>query len=161
VGRVGGEETGRVEAVSCTSLSFVNEMRGEVDTDPDMLALVVGNLLANAVSYTDEGGAIRVRGGDGALVEVIDSGPRIPAEVLPRMFDRFVRGDPARSNGDHHGLGLAVVREVCDALELDITVENRGDGSVCFRLATAQMPINMDQPRPRGWSLRGGGPGVS
>jgi signal transduction histidine kinase len=118
-------------------LTFVNEIQGEADTDPDLLDLVVGNLLANAVTYTDEGGSIRVRGGDGPLVEVIDSGPPIPAEVLPRVFDRFVRGDPARSNGDHHGLGLSVVRGVCAALDLDVTVENRGDGSVCFRLAAA------------------------
>jgi signal transduction histidine kinase len=117
-------------------LTFANELAAAAaaDTDPDKLAIVVANLIANAVAYTAEGGTITVRDGAGALVEVVDTGPPIPAELLPRVFDRFVRGDAARTGGDHHGLGLALVRGLCGALALDVAAENRADGSVAFRV---------------------------
>ncbi len=131
-------------------LTFANELDAEAaaDTDPEKLAIVVENLLANAVAYTAEGGAIAVRDGAGALVEVVDTGPPIPADLLPRVFDRFVRGDPARANGEHHGLGLALVRGLCGALDLEVTAENRGDGSVAFRLTSPAAPPPPASPAP-------------
>jgi two-component system OmpR family sensor kinase len=65
-----------------------------VETDSEKLRIVVAILLANAAAYTAPGGAITVRGGSGdTLLEVADSGPPIPDELLPRIFDRFSRGD--------------------------------------------------------------------
>jgi signal transduction histidine kinase len=63
---------------------------------------------------------------------VRDTGPPIPEHVLPRIFDRFSRADPARSGGIHSGVGLALVRAVCDVLDLSVAAENEGDGSVRF-----------------------------
>jgi signal transduction histidine kinase len=118
-------------------LSFANEIAdgAVVDTDADKLRLVAGNLLANAADYTAAGGAIVARGGsDGVVLEVEDSGPPIPDELLPRVFDRFTRADAARSGGLHCGIGLALVRSVCDVLGLDASAGNGPDGSVRFRI---------------------------
>jgi two-component system sensor histidine kinase QseC len=119
-------------------LSFANEIPdgAVVDTDADKLRLVAGNLLANAAEYTAAGGAIVARGGsDGVVLEVSDSGPPIPDDLLPRVFDRFTRADAARSGGLHCGIGLALVRSVCDVLGLDATASNEPDGGVTFRIA--------------------------
>jgi two-component system, OmpR family, heavy metal sensor histidine kinase CusS len=121
-------------------LRFANEIAPDttVATDPDKLRIVVSNLLSNAAAYTAAGGSIAARDGDGrddTVLEVADSGPPIPDELLPRLFDRFSRGDAARSSGVHCGIGLALVRGVCPLLGLEATAENAADGSVCFRIA--------------------------
>jgi two-component system heavy metal sensor histidine kinase CusS len=54
--------------------------------------------------------------------------------VLPRIFDRFSRGDGARSGGVHSGVGLALVRAICEVLGLSASAENGDDGSVRFVL---------------------------
>jgi signal transduction histidine kinase len=99
---------------------------------------VLNNLLANAADYTAERGSVAVREGSGGVVfEVVDSGPRIAEDLLPRVFDRFSRGDASRSAGVHCGVGLALVSGICALLGLTATAENATDGSVCFRIARA------------------------
>lgn len=115
----------------------------QVEADPDRIQQIVSNLLSNAVNYTPTGGRLRVRvhlEGDGvfqasdrprdagvggaaspgerarptAVIEVADSGPTIPAEVLPHLWDRYVRWLPSgRARGT--GLGLAIVRTLVHA----------------------------------------------
>ena len=107
-----------------------------VESDPEKLRIVVMNLLANAAAYTAPGGSITVRGGSrGTLLEVADSGPPIPDDLLPRIFDRFSRGDAARSGGVHCGIGLALVRGVCAVLGLDTSAHNTPDGGVRFQVS--------------------------
>ena len=121
-------------------LRFANEIAADttVATDPDKLRIVIANLLSNAAAYTAADGSIAARDGDGrTLLEIDDSGPRIPDELLPRLFDRFSRGDAARSGGVHCGIGLALVRGVCAILGLEAAAENAADGSVCFRITGA------------------------
>ena len=121
-------------------LTFTNELdpSAAVTTDVAQLRIVVSNLLSNAVSYTAPGGSIAVRaGGRAVLLEVDDTGPRIPDDVLPHIFDRFVRGDPARSDGVHCGIGLALVRGLCEAMDLAVTARNTAEGGVSFRLSQA------------------------
>jgi len=88
--------------------------------DPEDLELIWLNLLENAVQYSPEGSTVtlRVRRNGGAMVEVsvMDSGPGIPPEELPHIFERFHRGDPSRSRSTGgFGLGLAICKALVDA----------------------------------------------
>ncbi len=105
--------------------------RLSVRADPDRLAQVVANLLQNATRYAAAGGEISVgatrQAGD-VLVWVSNSGPAIPREDLPRLFDRFYRVEKSR---DRHrggaGIGLAIVRQVVEAAGGRVGVESAGD----------------------------------
>jgi len=82
----------------------------------DSLRVMLGNLVDNAIRYTERGGiTVRVRSADGqAIVEVEDTGAGIPAEERSRVFDRFYRM-PGQSTGEEgSGLGLAIVKRVVD-----------------------------------------------
>lgn len=88
-----------------------------VEADSDRIMQIVANLLANAVSYTPAGGAVRVAlqsDGTTATMSVGDSGPGIPAAEIPRIWDRYYRFIPTgRARGT--GLGLAIVRALAEA----------------------------------------------
>lgn len=121
-------------------LAFENRIPAgaTIDTDRKMLELILANLLSNAVSYTETGGWIRIEASEDALVEVIDSGPPLPEEDLPHLFDRFWRGDRARSgNGAHAGIGLSLAKSLSELMRLEITAENLAGGAVCFRVQRA------------------------
>ena len=116
-------------------------------SDREKLRIVIANLLANAVDYTEPGGSITVDAAD--LLTVADSGPPIPEDALDRIFDRFVRLDPSRSGtGEHCGIGLSLARALCQALGLSISAENRPDGWVAFTLRMTSSP-----PWPRAASI--------
>jgi len=117
-------------------LTFANQLdpAATVTTDRDHLRIIVSNLLSNAASYTAGGGSIVARAGATTFLQVDDSGPEIPADVLPHVFERFVRGDAARSPGVHCGIGLALVRGLGDILRLTISVENTSEGGVSFQI---------------------------
>ena len=120
-------------------LTFTNQLEpaATVTTDRDHLRIIVSNLLSNAASYTAPGGSIVVRSSASSLLQVDDSGPGIPAEVLPHVFERFVRGDAARSAGVHCGIGLALARGLGQLLRLAVSAENTRDGGVSFQLRAA------------------------
>jgi two-component system phosphate regulon sensor histidine kinase PhoR len=128
-------------AAAATERGVALEVEGDpvaVSGDPDALERLLLNLLDNAVKYNRPGGAVRVRTGrsDGeALLEVHDTGIGIPADSLPRVFERFYRVDKGRSREEGGtGLGLAIVKHVAQQhggrLEVESTL---GQGSV-FRL---------------------------
>jgi signal transduction histidine kinase len=88
--------------------------------DPDALRQVLTNLFDNALRYTPRGGRISVTAGpaDGGGIELTigDTGTGIPAEHLPRIFERFYRVDPSRSREQGGtGLGLAIVKHLVEA----------------------------------------------
>jgi heavy metal sensor kinase len=90
-----------------------------VTGDREWLERLVLNLLDNAVKYTPPEGAVCVAVAStddgGVRLEVCDTGVGIPADVLPRVFDRFFRGDPARSSSmEGAGLGLTLVKWIVD-----------------------------------------------
>jgi signal transduction histidine kinase len=102
-----------------------------VEGTRDELHRLALNLLENALAHTPPGTRIRIearRDGDEALVAVEDDGPGVPAELAPRIFDRFVRG--AGDAGGGTGLGLAIVRAVAEshggAVRLAPPVDGRG-----------------------------------
>jgi signal transduction histidine kinase len=89
----------------------------EVPLRPRMLRVVLENLLANAIRYSGRGSTCTVevaREGDGAVLVVSDDGKGVPAADLPRLFERFYRGDQARTSRGT-GLGLAIVKHVVTA----------------------------------------------
>ena len=87
-----------------------------VRADPDRLRQVLGNLLSNAIRYTDQGGHVllKVRAEDGdAVLTVQDTGVGIAPGDLPRVFDRFWRADPARQRATGGtGLGLTIAHRI-------------------------------------------------
>ncbi len=84
--------------------------------DTERLAQVVTNLLSNAIDYNHPGGEVRVATSRDEVVTkliVSNTGPGIPAEDLPHIFERFHRADKARTgSGGHSGLGLAITRAI-------------------------------------------------
>jgi signal transduction histidine kinase len=108
--------------------------------DPDRTAQVLRNLLSNAFHYTPEGGRITVRlasEADGVTVSVTDTGPGIPPEDLPRIFDRFYRVDRSRTRSTGgSGLGLAIVKQLVEAQGGSVWADSvMGKGSTfTFRL---------------------------
>lgn len=99
--------------------------------DALLLYRAIGNLVANAISYTERGGVtVRCIEDAGKLdIEVSDTGIGIPAEDIPHIFEDFYRGGRRRSNC-HLGLGLANVRRIALLLELRVAVRSEpGMGS--------------------------------
>jgi signal transduction histidine kinase len=87
--------------------------------DPDRIEDVLSILVDNAAKYTPSGGRVSVqtyrRKGD-VVIEVSDTGPGIPAEDLPNIFDRFYRSDASRSaETGGFGLGLAIAKRIVDS----------------------------------------------
>ncbi|MBM0237757.1 HAMP domain-containing histidine kinase [Micromonospora sp. ATA32] len=105
-----------------------------VRTDPRRLEGCWPNLVGNAVAHG--GGDIRAtvrRAGAAVLIDVTDQGPGIPAEHLPRLFDRFYKVDPSRTAGGT-GLGLAIAQENARLLGGDLRVGSLSGVGTRFRL---------------------------
>ena len=118
-------------------LVFRNEVPadGELQADRGKLQLVVQNLIANAVSYTEAGGTIVVSAGADTL-SIWDSGPQLREDQLARAFDRMWRADVARTDATQHaGLGLSLARALCRHMGLDLGAENVASGGIRFVVA--------------------------
>ena len=109
-----------------------------VQGDPTLLRQMVMILLDNAVKFTARGGRVRVRVGspaDRPTLVVEDTGAGIAPEQLPHVFERFYRGDPARSRGngggpDGAGLGLSIAKWIADAHGAEIALASElGEGT--------------------------------
>ncbi|MFY1637939.1 sensor histidine kinase [Solwaraspora sp. WMMB335] len=96
--------------------------------DAARLPQVLANLLANARAHTPEGTTVTVgvaAGADAVVLRVTDTGPGIPAELQPHIFERFARGDSSRSRAaGSTGLGLAIVHAVVTAHHGVVTVHS-------------------------------------
>ncbi len=105
-----------------------------LQADPERLVQVVGNLLANAFKFTPPGGEVRLATfshGENVVLEVADTGPGIPEEELPKLFQRFARAENARARGvSGTGLGLYISKHIVEAHGGRIEVETKeGQGS--------------------------------
>jgi len=97
---------------------------------PGDLRSVIDNLIENALRYTDEGGVVDVRVGSDKgkpFIEVVDTGPGIPAEMIDRVFDRFFRVPGSTARGS--GLGLAIAKAAAERCGMKISLRNRTDRS--------------------------------
>lgn len=106
--------------------------RLEVFGDPLRLQQVIGNVLANAIKFTNEGGqvSISVRREDdtSAAIEVRDNGRGIPAPLLPHVFDRFRQGETATDRQSGLGLGLAITRHLVEMHGGEVSAASDGEG---------------------------------
>jgi two-component system sensor histidine kinase BaeS len=124
-----------------------------VHADPDRLRQVLGNLLTNAVRYTDAGGhvLVRVREQDGeAVLTVQDTGVGMTAADLIRVFDRFWRADPARQRATGGtGLGLTIAQRIVRDHDghIDVTSDPGTGTTFTVRLPLrSPVPLSADPP---------------
>jgi signal transduction histidine kinase len=126
-----------IAADAGVTLSLDAPDRAPIDADPVRLAEVLQNLLSNAIRHTPSGGRvlveIAVESGD-LRFAVTDTGPGIPAELLPHVFDRFVRS--ADTGGT--GLGLAIAKRLVEAHggTIQATEPTGGGTSIAFTIPT-------------------------
>ena len=104
-----------------------------VSIDPNQMAQVIGNLVANAIQYTPAGGRVTIAAGhklDRVWLAVEDTGSGIAPDVSAHIFDPFYRGTPSQRFPQGMGLGLAIARDIARAHGGDITMQSTvGQGS--------------------------------
>jgi signal transduction histidine kinase len=113
-------------------LSLTSELGPDlpaIDVDPDRIRQVVGNLLSNAIRHTPSGGSVKVgvsSSGEHATITVTDTGEGIPPELLPHVFERFVKGPHSTGSG----LGLAIAHDIVRAHGGNLTITSQvGQGT--------------------------------
>jgi two-component system OmpR family sensor kinase len=125
---------------------------GAVTGDELRLRQAVSNLLSNERTHTPPGTPISVRfatEGDERLVEVADEGPGIPADLLPRVFERFVRADPSRARASGgSGLGLSIVAAIVEAHGGRVEAASGPTGGAILRLWLPVATHSHQTPRP-------------
>ena len=122
-----------------------------VTGDQGRLHQVIANLLANARTHTPAGTEVTVRlvrTDDDVLLQVIDNGPGIPADLLPEVFERFTRADSSRSRATGStGLGLAIVAAVIEAHQGSVAVDST-PGRTVFTIQLPPDPVRTPTPVP-------------
>jgi signal transduction histidine kinase len=116
-----------------------------VDVDRNRMRQVLANLIDNAVKYTPAGGVVEIaahRDNDDAVATVSDTGVGIPAEELPRIWDRLYRGDKSRSTRGL-GLGLSLVKAIVAAHGGRVDVRSRSGAGSTFEL---RLPAEVPRP---------------
>jgi two-component system heavy metal sensor histidine kinase CusS len=104
----------------------------QVKTDPALLEIILDNLIGNSIKYGHEGGNITcIWSTETRTLSIQDDGPGIPAEDLPKIFDRFYRADASRSaRVQGTGLGLSIAQRLAELLRIGLQVESRpGEGT--------------------------------
>jgi two-component system phosphate regulon sensor histidine kinase PhoR len=116
----------------------------QVRANPSLLVQAIVNLIDNAAKYSEAGSAVTITCREterGVAVAVRDSGPGIPREHLPRLFERFYRVDKGRSrNLGGTGLGLSIVKHIVQAHSGEITVESEPGAGSTFTILLPKAP---------------------
>jgi signal transduction histidine kinase len=123
----------QAEAAQVTLTAEVADNLPPVEIDPARIRSVLGNLLSNAIRHTPAGGSVEVAAGgsgDEVTVTVADTGQGIPPELLPHVFERFVKG--ADSPGS--GLGLAIAHDIVSAHGGKLEIESAVGSGTSIRL---------------------------
>jgi signal transduction histidine kinase len=118
------------------ALEYVGPVRSlSARADPDRMRQVIGNLIDNALKFTPRGGQVILSAAEyrgHITISVDDTGPGIPPEDIPHIFDRFFKADRSRSGRRGAGLGLAIARHLMTAQGGEIRAENRVEGGARF-----------------------------
>lgn len=128
---------------------FLPQREMAIRTDAKLLRSLLGNLIGNAIKYTERGSVLigMRRRGDHALIQVWDTGPGIAAEHQDAIFEEYFQLDnPERNRSKGLGLGLAIARRIAKLLHTEVKCRSRlGKGSVFeFRLPLAQEDSDAD-----------------
>ncbi|MFW5749042.1 MAG: sensor histidine kinase [Chloroflexota bacterium] len=119
------------------------------EADPTQLRVALDNLMDNALRFTPEGGHITLRTGStahGAFIEVQDTGNGIEQHILPRIFERFYRGEPHRPNNGSAGLGLSIAQRIIHAHRGTIEVVSKVNAGSTFRIVLPPLSESAQQP---------------
>jgi two-component system sensor histidine kinase BaeS len=138
-----GEVVRSFQPVAATAgVTLATDVEGDLpilEIDPLRIREVLSNLVANALRHTPAGGTVTIGGwasdadegapGEGSVTLTVgDTGPGIDPELLPHVFDRFVKGETSRGSG----LGLAIARGLVEAHGGWIVVHSPGEGGAMF-----------------------------
>ncbi|MGD0703426.1 MAG: HAMP domain-containing sensor histidine kinase [Trebonia sp.] len=107
----------------------------ETTGDPQLLERMIWNLVDNAVRHNEPGGWIRLRTGSRdavAYLEVANSGPLIPDDAVPSLFEPFRRMEARTGVRDGVGLGLSIARSVITAHRASVTARSQPDGGLAI-----------------------------
>ena len=100
-------------------------------SDEKWVSFVVGQILSNALKYS-QSGKITIKFMDDTL-SISDEGIGIASEDLPRVFEKGYTGYNGRVNSKSTGIGLYLVKQVCDMINIDIKIESRlSEGTTVF-----------------------------
>jgi signal transduction histidine kinase len=113
-----------------------------IEVDPLRLRQALSNLIDNALRYGAGDVSLRAReSGDSVAIEVADEGSGFSPELADRAFERFTREDAARGRGGA-GLGLAIVRAICEAHGGTADIVPGAGGTVRLRMPAASLPLS-------------------
>lgn len=136
-------------------LSLIIKGEPEFIGDEEMYRQLIINLVDNAIKYTDNNGRVKVRLEEEAeqvILSVQDNGVGIPADHLPRLFERFYRVDNSRDRAKGGtGLGLAIVKHITLAFGGTITVDSREGEGTTF---TVSLPAHRNRNQPPGTRIQ-------
>ncbi len=136
------------------NLSREGDVRAAVD--PDLVDRILWNLVENALKFTPPGGSVDIsvrRRGNYVVLDVLDSGPGIPEELLPHIFERFFRADQARARGratEGTGLGLSIVKALVGLHGGKVSASNRRGGGARFRVVLPVRQASLSGPTESG-----------
>jgi two-component system phosphate regulon sensor histidine kinase PhoR len=124
-----GTEMQAQDQAITVKVAYKSDQPINVTADKDKISQVLTNLVINAIKYGNSGGYVSIEFHDldeQILVEVIDNGPGIESEHIPRLFERFYRVDKHRSRQvGGSGLGLAIVKHIIEAHNQKINVRSK------------------------------------
>jgi signal transduction histidine kinase len=110
--------------------------------DPVLLERLIANLVDNAVRHNTEGGFITLRtgenGGGAAVFEIENSGPHVPEETIPALFEPFGRAEQRLNPTDGVGLGLSIARAISVAHGATLTARSRPEGGLVLSVVVPQ-----------------------
>lgn len=123
----------------------------EVLGNDDLLTTAINNMVRNAIRFSPEGETVSIRchtDNGYSIVEILDRGPGIPAELLPKLFEPFTQASSERRRGRGTGLGLQIAKGIAELHGGDITVKNLNVGC-SFRLVLPLHKPHLAQPTDR------------
>ena len=123
----------------------------ETTGDPQLLERMISNLVGNAVRHNEPGGWIKLRTGSSDVavyLEVANSGPFVPDDTVPSLFEPFRRMEARTGIRDGVGLGLSIARSVVTAHRATLTARSQAAGGLDISVVIPRCPAAEPHPQP-------------